>query len=123
MILKLFFVCCLTGNHGYIVSNFNLTVCTFENKPRSANKHTAEESVLNNPSRDLGAYVYPETISNDILCGWFQFRTYDNFDWTRRSGSTPSLLTGPQGDKTTGKGMCQLIRCAKLIILCLVSSI
>ncbi|KAJ8022860.1 MAM and LDL-receptor class A domain-containing protein 2 [Holothuria leucospilota] len=36
-------------------------------------------------------------------CGFFQGGN-DNFDWTRYSGSTTSLNTGPSGDHTTGAG-------------------
>ena len=37
------------------------------------------------------------------LCSWTQDNT-DQFDWTRTSGSTPSSLTGPSVDHTTGTG-------------------
>ncbi|XP_061696356.1 zonadhesin-like isoform X2 [Syngnathoides biaculeatus] len=37
------------------------------------------------------------------LCQWKQLRT-DAFDWTRLSGSTPTLRTGPSSDHTTGHG-------------------
>ncbi|KAH3811674.1 hypothetical protein DPMN_140086 [Dreissena polymorpha] len=35
------------------------------------------------------------------LCGYSQDNT-DNFDWTWNSGDTPSSLTGPSTDHTTG---------------------
>lgn len=37
-------------------------------------------------------------------CGFKQDKD-DIFDWTRKSGSTPSGNTGPAGDHTTGKGL------------------
>ncbi|XP_056336956.1 MAM and LDL-receptor class A domain-containing protein 1 isoform X1 [Danio aesculapii] len=39
---------------------------------------------------------------NDI-CAWSQLPT-DVFDWTRQRGSTPTPLTGPSSDHTTGSG-------------------
>ncbi|KAJ8270207.1 hypothetical protein GJAV_G00111650 [Gymnothorax javanicus] len=40
---------------------------------------------------------------DDSECGWTQTIT-DSFDWTRRQGSTPTELTGPSHDHTTGSG-------------------
>lgn len=34
------------------------------------------------------------------LCGWVQDKS-DNFDWTKRSGTTSSTGTGPANDHTT----------------------
>ncbi|CAH3142232.1 unnamed protein product [Porites lobata] len=40
---------------------------------------------------------------DNSTCGFVQAKN-DTFDWTRRSGSTPSSLTGPSSDHTSGKG-------------------
>ncbi|XP_051555722.1 zonadhesin isoform X4 [Myxocyprinus asiaticus] len=37
------------------------------------------------------------------ICSWTQLVT-DVFDWTRHTGSTPSSMTGPSSDHTTGSG-------------------
>ncbi|XP_065118167.1 MAM domain-containing protein 2-like [Paramisgurnus dabryanus] len=37
------------------------------------------------------------------ICAWSQMPT-DAFDWTRHTGSTPSSMTGPSSDHTTGSG-------------------
>ena len=42
------------------------------------------------------------------LCGWHQVSGTapwggDQFDWSRKSGSTSSANTGPRGDHTTGR--------------------
>ncbi|XP_053507428.1 MAM and LDL-receptor class A domain-containing protein 1 isoform X2 [Ictalurus furcatus] len=37
------------------------------------------------------------------LCTWTQLLT-DVFDWTRQQGSTPTMMTGPSSDHTTGAG-------------------
>ena len=34
-------------------------------------------------------------------CGWTQDRT-DDFDWTRKKGASPTALTGPRADHTSG---------------------
>lgn len=36
------------------------------------------------------------------VCDWEQDKT-DNFDWSRMKGRTPSSMTGPLRDHTTGK--------------------
>ena len=38
------------------------------------------------------------------LCGMMD-DTVDDFNWIRRSGSTPNRETGPQSDHTSGNGM------------------
>ncbi|XP_053169138.1 MAM and LDL-receptor class A domain-containing protein 2-like [Hemicordylus capensis] len=45
---------------------------------------------------------FPCSFDND-LCLWTQ-STSDNFDWTRHKGPTPSQMTGPPHDHTTGSG-------------------
>ena len=53
----------------------------------------------------MGPYLLPSSIRNNIMCGWKQLsEPEDNFDWTRQSGATPSLGTGPSEDNTLGNG-------------------
>ncbi|KAL2097126.1 hypothetical protein ACEWY4_006333 [Coilia grayii] len=40
---------------------------------------------------------------DNSLCSWNQLPT-DSFDWTWQSGSTPTLMTGPSSDHTSGSG-------------------
>ncbi|TMS09688.1 MAM and LDL-receptor class A domain-containing protein 2 [Larimichthys crocea] len=40
---------------------------------------------------------------DNSLCNWNQMVT-DAFDWTWQSGSTPTMMTGPSSDHTTGVG-------------------
>ncbi|XP_034146822.1 MAM and LDL-receptor class A domain-containing protein 2 isoform X3 [Esox lucius] len=69
---------------------------------------TARPEVSNLPSVEGGA-VAPHPICNldcDFerdLCSFDQLLT-DVFDWTRHSGSTPTAMTGPSADHTTGSG-------------------
>ena len=39
------------------------------------------------------------------ICGYSQDLT-DEADWLFRKGTTPTSLTGPQADHTTGEGTC-----------------
>ncbi|XP_071487956.1 scavenger receptor cysteine-rich domain-containing group B protein-like [Diadema antillarum] len=71
-----------------------------------------------NHSDDAGVKCISQTGSSTIdcdfeygTCGWQQ-SYHDDFDWTRRRGSTASFHTGPGGDHTTGceirGGYCQV---------------
>ena len=53
----------------------------------------------------LGECTFEET--NPPLCGWVNVRGRDQIDWTRATGRTSSIGTGPSNDHTYGnsKGM------------------
>ncbi len=48
--------------------------------------------------------VFPYAENFEVGFGLWSNVTGDVFDWTRRSGSTPSSNTGPTGDHTSGAG-------------------
>ncbi|XP_072041371.1 uncharacterized protein [Amphiura filiformis] len=68
---------------------------------------TTPELIPSSESSTRADFSAPATCTfsddNPPLCGYTQ-ATDDDFDWTRHSGSTPSLHTGPTGDHTTGTG-------------------
>ncbi len=53
-------------------------------------------------SSSVSTFPYSEAFTSGF--GLWSNVTGDVFDWTRRSGSTPSSNTGPSGDHTTGSG-------------------
>ncbi|KAL0965981.1 hypothetical protein UPYG_G00289030 [Umbra pygmaea] len=75
------------------------------NRPELPNTERPETS---NPPSNEGE-VAPHPVCNlncdfeQDLCGFNQLLT-DVFDWTRHSGSTPTAMTGPSYDHTTGSG-------------------
>ena len=83
-------------------------MCTFEN-PQQPKRTVSVMSIPGASTNDLGDYIYPAGVANNPLCGFAQFPPKDNFDWTRLKGKTPSVSTGPTGDKTTGQGKLTLI--------------
>ena len=40
--------------------------------------------------------------TNPALCGWMNIRGRDQFDWSRATGGTASIGTGPANDHTYG---------------------
>ena len=80
------------------------TVCSFESGSSTENQQPV--AALSNSSYhvyDLGPYVFPKSVTDDVMCGWRQLSEEDDFDWTRRSGATPSAKTGPHEDGRLGK--------------------
>ncbi|XDV28015.1 hypothetical protein PO909_031433 [Leuciscus waleckii] len=69
--------------------------------PQPAPIQTAE---IPNPSASCGINC---DFERDI-CTWTQLAT-DVFDWTRHRGSTPTAMTGPSSDHTTGSGFYMFI--------------
>lgn len=60
-----------------------------------------------NQKSDMSFVTSPEQVSCNFesgFCDWEQ-EDKDDFDWTRTSGSTPTWLTGPDEDHTTGTGI------------------
>ncbi|KAK2822357.1 hypothetical protein Q5P01_022422 [Channa striata] len=63
----------------------------------------AQANIRNNRSPALHPVCQMDCDFEYGLCEWSQMPT-DVFDWTRHSGSTPTMLTGPSSDHTTGTG-------------------
>ena len=82
----------------------NFIVCTFESGFSTENQQPV--AALPNSSYhiyDLGPYIYPKSVTDDVMCGWRQLSEEDDFNRTRRSGATPSAETGLHEDHTLGK--------------------
>ena len=91
-----------------------IIVCGFEDKQfRVSTQRVSNSAIPGNSAGDLGAFVYPAAIKNNKMCGLFQSQKYDNFDWIRKSGSTPSFGTGPLRDKTHVNGNFCYANCTK----------
>lgn len=52
------------------------------------------------------------------MCTWTNSRTGDNFDWIIGGGRTPSFLTGPSKDHTTGSGRLRIAFLSNTVKLC-----
>uniref|UniRef100_A0A3Q2YGD5 Zonadhesin n=1 Tax=Hippocampus comes TaxID=109280 RepID=A0A3Q2YGD5_HIPCM len=75
----------------------------------TAESQTTENPPITSPSPTLPSQT-PEPASCPLncdfeknLCGWQQL-IQDTFDWTRYSGATPTIGSGPNHDHTTGAG-------------------
>nr|XP_054770411.1 MAM and LDL-receptor class A domain-containing protein 1-like [Lytechinus pictus] len=74
----------------------------FTHMPYSSPRGTTdnETTVRTSPKMDQASSQFDCNFDSGF-CGWTQDST-DYFDWTLRSGSTPSVNTGPSSDHTTG---------------------
>uniref|UniRef100_A0A3P8XNC2 Zonadhesin n=1 Tax=Esox lucius TaxID=8010 RepID=A0A3P8XNC2_ESOLU len=93
----------------------NPSVYIFTTPPPSASitirpeAPTTSEPETSNPLSVEKRAVPPHPVCNldcnfeQDLCGFNQLLT-DVFDWMRHSGSTPTVMTGPSADHTTGSG-------------------
>ncbi|XP_026230310.1 zonadhesin-like isoform X2 [Anabas testudineus] len=60
-------------------------------------------NIINDRSPGLHAVCQMDCDFEQNLCEWSQMAT-DAFDWKRESGSSPTVMTGPSSDHTTGTG-------------------
>ncbi|XP_030581932.1 MAM and LDL-receptor class A domain-containing protein 1-like [Archocentrus centrarchus] len=80
----------------------NITVApTVEETTNLINKDNLNEAPDNRPPLHPACQLLCNFEQD--LCQWNQMPT-DAFDWTRQSGSTPTMNTGPSSDHTTGDG-------------------
>ena len=90
-------------NKNYSIK-LSFIVCTFENKPSRGNQQNNDNTAVAALGRDVGPYIFPEAKRNDEMCGWINVGQFDQFNWIRHNGSTPSTGTGPARDRTNRKG-------------------